>query len=59
MSIEGIALETFIAVPQAYNHSTTLSHQCHTVFHSENIKQDATTTTANTKRLISLLKEKK
>ena len=61
MSIEGIVLEHFSAVPQADINSTTLSHQLHAVFHSflsDNIKQDASTTTAYSKRLISLLKDK-
>ena len=62
MSIEGIVLEYFSAVPQADINSSTLSHQRHALFHffkSENSKQDAATTTAHIKLLISLLKEKK
>ena len=61
MSIEGIALEHFSAVPQADMNSSTLSRQRPAVFHSflsGDSKQDASTTTANIKRLISLLKEK-
>ena len=61
MPIEVIALEHFIAVPQADINSSTPSRQRHAVFHSfisENSKQDAATTTAHSKRLISLLKKK-
>ena len=62
MSIEGIELETFSALPQKHLNKTTTSHQCHAVFHSflsDDKKQDAATTTAHSKILISLLKEKK
>ena len=62
MSIEGIALEHFSSVPQADTKSSTISRQRHAVFHSflsEDSKQDAATTTAHIKRLISLLKDKK
>ena len=62
MSVEVIALEHFSALPKADINSTTPSSQRHAVFHSclsENIKQDAATTTAHSKRLISLLKDKK
>ena len=61
MSIEGFTLEHFSVVPQADINSYTLSRQRHAVFHSflsEDSKQDAATTTAHIKRLISLLKEK-
>ena len=61
MSIEGIALEHFSAAPQADINSSTLSRPQHAVFHSflsDNSKQDAATTTAHSKRLISLLKNK-
>ena len=61
MSIEGIALEHFIAVPQTNINSTTPSRQRHTFFHyflSGESKQDSATTTAFIKSLISLLKEK-
>ena len=34
VSIEGIVLEHFITVPQADNNLSTLSRQCHAVFHS-------------------------
>ena len=62
MSIESISLERFSALPQADINSTTLPHKRHAVFHSclsEYSKQDAATTTAHTKRLISFPKEKK
>ena len=61
VSIEGIALEHFSAVPKADINSSTLSHPRHEVFHSflsDDSKQDAATTTAHSKRLISLLKNK-
>ena len=60
VSIDGITLENVSAVPQADINSSTLSCQRHAVFHyflSDNSKQDAPTTTAQSKRLISLLKE--
>ena len=59
--IEGIALEHFSTAPQADINSSTLSHPRHAVFHSflsEDSKQDAATTTAHSKRLISLIKNK-
>ena len=61
VSIEGIALEHFSAAPQADINSYTLSRPRHAVFHSflsDNSKQDAATTTAHSKKLISLLKNK-
>ena len=61
MSIEGIALEHFSPSPQADINSSTLSRPRHAVFHyflSDDSKQDAVTTTAHSKRLISLLKNK-
>ena len=61
MSIEGIALEHFSAAPQADINSSTLSSPQHAVFHSflsDDSKQDAATTTAHSKQLISLLKNK-
>ena len=61
MSIEGIALEHFSAAPQADINSSTLSRPRHAVFHSflsDNSKQDAATTTAHSKLLIPLLKNK-
>ena len=61
MSIEVISLEHFSATPQADINSSTLSRPRHAVFHSflsDDSKQDAATTTAHSKRLISLLKNK-
>ena len=49
-------------LPKADINSTTLSYQRHAVFHSflsDDSKQDAATSTAHSKRLISLLNEKK
>ena len=60
MSIEGIALENFSAAPQADINSSTLSRPRHAVFHSflsDDSKQDAATTTAHSKLLISLDKK--
>ena len=62
MSIEGISFEYFIALPNSDINSTTPSHQRHAVFHSflsNDRKQDADTTTAHSKSLISFFKEKK
>ena len=62
MSIEGIALEHFSALPKADINSNTQSRQLHAVFHSflsDNIKQDTATTTAHSKLFISLIKDKK
>ena len=62
VSKEGIALEYFSAAPKADNNSSTISCQRHAVFHSflsDDSKQDANTTTAHSKLLISLLKNKK
>ena len=61
MSIEVIALENFSALPKEDINSTTPSRQRHAVFHSylsENSKHDAATTTAHSKRFISLFKDK-
>ena len=61
MPIEGIALEHFSAAPQKDINSYILSRPRHAVFHSflsDDIKQDAATTTAHIKQLISLLKKK-
>ena len=61
MSIEVIALENFSAAPQADINSTAQSRPCHAIFHSflsDDSKQDAATTTAHSKRLISLIKNK-
>ena len=60
VSIEGIALEHFSALPQADINSSTLSRQCHAVFHfflSHDSKQDYATNTAHIKQLISFLKK--
>ena len=61
MSIEGIALEHFSAAPQADINSSSFPSSRHVVFHSflsDDSKQDAATTIAHSKRLISLLKNK-
>ena len=61
MSIEGISLESFSSLPKTDINSTTPSRQLHAVFHSflsDDIKQDSATTTAYSKCLISLLKDK-
>ena len=62
MYIEIISLEHFSALPKADTNSTTPSRQRHAVFHyylSDDSKQDSARTTAHSKRLISLLKDKK
>ena len=54
-------MEIFSATPHADINSSTLSRPRHAVFHSflsDNSKQDAATTTAHSKRLISFLKNK-
>ena len=54
-------MEHFSAAPQADINSTSPSRPRHAVFHyflSEDIKQDAATTTAHNKLLISFLKNK-
>ena len=61
VSIEDIALEHVSAAPQVEINSSTLSRPPHALFHpflSDDSKQDADTTTAHSKRLISLLKNK-
>ena len=61
MSIEGIALENFSAAPQVDIYSSSFSRPQHAVFHSflpDDSKQDAATTTAHSKQLILLLKNK-
>ena len=58
VSIEGIALEHFSSLPQTNINSITPSRQRHSVFHSfssDDIKKDAATNNAHSKRLISLL----
>ena len=55
-------MEHFSAAPQADINPSTLSCPRHAVFHSflsDDNKHDAATTTAHSKRLISLLKNKK
>ena len=62
MSIEGIALEHFSAAPQSDINSSSLPCPRHVVFHSflsDDSKQDAATTTAHSKLLISFLKNEK
>ena len=59
MSIEGIELEHFSALPQTEIKSSTKPCPRHAVFHylfSDDIKQDAATTTAHSNRFILLLK---
>ena len=61
MSIEGIELEHFSEAQQADINSSTLSRTRHAVFHyflSDDNKQDAATTTAHSKHLISFLNNK-
>ena len=61
VSIEGIALEYFSAAQHTDIMSTTLSRPRHAVFHyflSGDSKQDTDNTTAHSKILISLLKNK-
>ena len=61
MSIEGIELEHFNAAPNADINSSSLTCPRRAVFHSflsDDSKHDAATTTAHSKRLISLLKTK-
>ena len=62
MSIEGILLEYFTALTKADINTTTPSYQGHALFHffkSDDKKQDADTTTAHSKSLITFLKRKK
>ena len=61
MSIEGIVLEHFIALPKTVIKSSTKSCTRHAVFHyflSDDTKQDSVTTTSQSKSLIALQKEK-
>ena len=61
MSIEGIALENFSAAKKSDINSSSLTCPRRAVFHSflsDDSKQDAATTTAQSKRLIPLLKNK-
>ena len=60
VSIDGIALENFIALPQIEINSYTKPFPQQVLFHSflsDDIKQDSDTTTAHSKRLIELLKK--
>ena len=60
VSIEGISLEHFSTLPKSGTNTTKPASQHHAVFHSflsDDIKQYSETTTAHSKRLISLLKE--
>ena len=62
MSIEGIVLEQYSALPKKVINTPTKSCQRHAVFHSfllDDIKQDAATTPAHIKYLIELLIVKK
>ena len=62
MSIEGIALEHFSAAPQSDINLSSLPCPRHAVFHSllsDDSKQDAATTIAHSKLLISLIKNRK
>ena len=61
MSIEGIALEHFSALPTADINTNTPPLQRHAVFHyflSDDRKQYFATTTTHNKRLISIIKDK-
>ena len=62
VSIEGIVLEYFSALPQTGINSYTKPCSCYAVFHyflSDDIKQYGATSTAHRKRFIVLLKEQK
>ena len=62
MSIEGIALENFSALPQTEINSSKKPCPHYAVFHSflsDDSKQDADTTNTHSKFLIELLKEQK
>ena len=62
VSIEGIELENFIALPQTAINSSTKPCPCHEVFNPfllDDSKKYATTNTAHRKRLIELSKEQK
>ena len=61
MSIEVITLEHFSAETKTDIKSSTISRQCHAVFHSflsDDSKQDAATTNAHSERLISFINNK-
>ena len=60
MSIEGISLEHFSALPQTEINSSTKSCPRHALFHSflsDDSKQYAATTTSHRKRFVELLEE--
>ena len=62
MSIEGIALESFNALPYTEINLSTKSCPRHAMFHYfllDEIKQDSANTTAQSKHFIGLLKERK
>ena len=62
VSIEGIALGNFSALPQTEIKASTKSCPHHVVFYSflsDDRKQDYANTTVHRKRFIELLKEKK
>ena len=61
MSIEGIELENFSALPKANINSSTPSPKRHAVFHSflsDDRKQYSATTTSHSKNFIALIKDK-
>ena len=59
MSIEGIVLEHFSALPQIEIKASTKACPRRSVFHfsSDDSKQDSVTTTENRRRLIELFKK--
>ena len=62
MSLDVIVLEHFSTLPKTDINSTTPSRQRHALFHSflsNDRKQDASTSTAHIKHLISLLRQKR
>ena len=62
MSIEGITLEHFSALPQTEINSSTKACPRHAVFYyylSDDRKQYSATTTAHSKRFIEMLKKTK
>ena len=62
MSIEGIVLEHFSALPKTGINASTKACPDHAVFHyflSDDSEQDSVTTTSHIKILIELIKERK
>ena len=62
MSIEGISLERFSTLSNSGINASKKSCPRHAVFHSflsDDIKQDAVTTTSHNKRFIKMLKKRK